>query len=155
QLPLCYVSVSSTNAYLLEGRDGWILVDCGSCLPPGWEAMEVALHQAGADPADLAMLVVTHSHADHRGLAADVVAHTGWVLAVGPAPHPILDSLRDPSTPLEARRAAGRREGVPEPALDRFVNDLPGDDNFYPPAEPARVLADGDEIESLSGPWQV
>lgn len=155
QLPLCYVSVASTNAYLLAGRGGWILVDCGSCLPPGWEAMKVALGHAGADPADLAMLVVTHSHADHRGLAADIVRHTGCTLAMGPAPHPILDTLRDPSIPLEVRRASGLREGVPTPALDRFVNDLPGDDSFYPPAEPDRILADGDEIDSQSGPWQV
>ncbi|HEY2652075.1 MAG TPA: MBL fold metallo-hydrolase [Solirubrobacteraceae bacterium] len=155
QLPLCYVSVSSTNAYLLAGRDGWILVDCGSSLPPGWEAMEIALRQAGADPADLATLVVTHSHADHRGLAADIVRHTGCTLAMGPAPHPVLDVLRDPSIPLDARRAAGRREGVPAPALDRFVNDLPGDDGVYPAAEPDRILADGEAIDSLSGPWQV
>jgi glyoxylase-like metal-dependent hydrolase (beta-lactamase superfamily II) len=155
QLPLCYISVASTNAYLLAGRDGWILVDCGSCLPPGWDAMKIALAQAGADPADLAMLVVTHSHADHRGLAADIVRHTGCIFAMGPAPHPILDSLRDPSIPLQKRRASGLREGVPEPALDRFVNDLPGDDGVFPPADPDRILADGDEIDSLSGPWRV
>jgi glyoxylase-like metal-dependent hydrolase (beta-lactamase superfamily II) len=117
--------------------------------------MKVALGHAGAGPSDLAMLVVTHSHADHRGLAADVVRNTGCGLAMGPAPHPILDTLRDPSIPLEARRASGLREGVPPPALDRFVNDLPGDDAAYPPAEPDRILADGDEIDSLSGPWQV
>lgn len=155
QLPLCYVSVASTNAYLLAGRDGWILVDCGSCLPPGWEAMEIALGKAGAEPADVALLVVTHSHADHRGLAADVVRHTACELAMGPAPHPILDILRDPSIPLETRRASGLREGIPAPALHRFVDDLPGDDGVYPAAEPDRVLAEGEEIDSLSGPWQV
>lgn len=155
QLPLCYVSVSSTNAYLLAGRDGWILVDCGSCLPPGWAAMEIALRQARADPEDLALLVVTHSHADHRGLAAAVVGHTGCTLAMGPAPHPVLDTLRDPSIPLEVRRASGLREGIPAPTLDRFVDDLPGDDGVYPSAEPDLILAAGDEIDSLSGPWQV
>jgi glyoxylase-like metal-dependent hydrolase (beta-lactamase superfamily II) len=155
QLPLCYVSVSSTNAYLLAGRDGWILVDCGSCLAPGWEAMTVALGWAGADPVEVSMLVITHSHADHRGLAADVVRHTGCTLAMGPAPHPILDTLRDPSIALEVRRASGLREGIPALALERFVNDLPGDDGVYPQVEPERILADGDEIDSLSGPWEV
>ena len=155
QLPLCYRSVASTNAYLLAGRDGWILVDCGSCLPPGWGAMEVALRQAGADPDDLEMLVVTHSHADHRGLAAELVRRTGCTLAMGEAPHPILDVLRDPSLPLDARRARGLAEGVPRVALDRFVDDLPGDDGVYPAAEPDRVLAEGEEIDSLAGPWRV
>lgn len=155
QLPLCYRSVASTNAYLLDGRDGWILVDCGSCLPPGWEAMEVALCQAGADPDDLEMLVVTHSHADHRGLAAEIVRRTGCAMAMGEAPHPVLDVLRDPSLPIEDRRARGLREGIPAFALDRFVDDLPGDDGVYPAVEPDRVLAAGARIESRSGSWEV
>jgi glyoxylase-like metal-dependent hydrolase (beta-lactamase superfamily II) len=155
QLPLCYVSVPSTNAYLIAAREGWILVDCGSALPPGWPAMEVALASAGADAVDVKLLVVTHSHADHRGLAADVVRETGCTMAMGPAPHPVLDVLRDPSIPLDARRAAGLREGIPRPALDRFVDDLPGDDGLYPEAVPDRALADGEEIDSLAGPWRV
>jgi glyoxylase-like metal-dependent hydrolase (beta-lactamase superfamily II) len=155
QLPLCYLSVASTNAYLLAGRDGWILVDCGSCLPPGWDAMEVALRQAGADPDDLELLVVTHSHADHRGLAAEVVRRTGCTLAMGEAPHPILDVLRDPRLTLDARRARGLREGIPPVALDRFVDDLPGSDGVYPAVEPDRILAAGERVESRSGGWQV
>lgn len=155
QLPLCYVSVPSTNAYLLAGPEGWILVDCGSYLPPGWDAMEVALAQAGADPTDVVLLVVTHSHADHRGLAAEVVRQTGCTLAMGPPPHPILDILRDPTIALDSRRAAGLREGVPPVALDRFVNDLPGDDGLYPKATPSLILTDGEEVDSASGPWQV
>jgi glyoxylase-like metal-dependent hydrolase (beta-lactamase superfamily II) len=155
QLPLCYRSVSSTNAYLLAGRDGWILVDCGSCLAPGWEAMEVALSQAGASAGDLELLIVTHSHADHRGLAAEVVERTGCAMAMGEAPHPILDVLRDPSLPLDARRSRGLVEGIPPVALDRFVDDLPGDDGAYPAAEPERVLAAGERIESRSGAWEV
>ena len=155
QLPLCYRSVASTNAYLLAGRDGWILVDCGSCLPPGWDAMEVALGQAGAAPEDLELLVVTHSHADHRGLAGEIVRRTGCAMAMGEAPHPILDVLRDPSLPLDARRARGLEEGIPRVALDRFVDDLPGDDGVYPAAEPDRVLVAGENLESRSGAWEV
>ena len=117
--------------------------------------MEVALRQAGADPDDLELLVVTHSHADHRGLAAEVVRRTGCTLAMGKAPHPILDVLRDPGLPLDARRARGLREGIPPVALDRFVDDLPGSDGVYPAVEPDRILATGERVESRSGGWQV
>ncbi|HTX13632.1 MAG TPA: MBL fold metallo-hydrolase [Solirubrobacteraceae bacterium] len=155
QLPLCYESVASTNAYLLAGRDGWILVDCGSCLAPGWEALEVALGQAGAAPDQLELLVVTHSHADHRGLAAEIIRQTGCEMAMGEGPHPLLDVLRDASLPLEGRRARGLREGIPRAGLDRFVNDLPGGDGVYPVAEPSRVLLTGERLESQTGPWEV
>lgn len=155
QLPLCYQSVGSANAYLLAGREGWILIDCGSCLPPAWDALEIALAQADVNPDDLELLVVTHSHADHRGLSAEIVRRTGCALAMGEGPHPILDILRDPSISLEARRARGLREGVPAVALGRFVDDLPGADGLYPVVEPDRILADGEMLESRLGSWQV
>jgi glyoxylase-like metal-dependent hydrolase (beta-lactamase superfamily II) len=74
---------------------------------------------------------------------------------MGAGPHPILDVLRDPSIPLARRRARGLREGIPESALDRFVDDLPGDDGLYPTVEPGRSLADGEQLETRAGPWQV
>jgi glyoxylase-like metal-dependent hydrolase (beta-lactamase superfamily II) len=155
QLPLCYMSVSSVNAYLLEASDGWIVVDCGSCLEPGWDAMALALEQAGAAPQDVALLVVTHSHCDHRGLAQAVVHHTGCGLAMGEGPHPVIDVLRDPLIPLDARRARGRREGVPSFALDALVDELPGSDAAYPHVEPGVVWEPGAHLQTRSGVWEV
>jgi len=153
QLPVCYESVASVNAYLLRCGEGWIMVDCGSCLAPGWDAVAVALRAAGATAGELAMLVVTHSHTDHRGGAAAVVAHSGCALALGPGPHPMIDVLRDPSTPLETRRAIGRREGIEPIALDVLVDELPGGERPYPPAEPDVTLAIGDTLATISGTW--
>jgi len=155
QLPLCYMSVASVNAYLLAGPDGWIVVDCGSCLEPGWDAMAVALEQAGAAPQDVALLVVTHSHCDHRGLAHEVVRRTGCRLAMGAGPHPVIDVLRDPLIPLDARRARARQEGVPAFALDALVDELPGSDDAYPHVEPDVVWEPGAQLQTRSGAWEV
>ena len=77
QLPLCYLSVSSVNAYLLRSDAGWIVWDCGSQLHPGWDAMELALGQAGVRPDEVTMLIASHAHTDHRGLAAEFVRAPG------------------------------------------------------------------------------
>ena len=107
--------------------------------------MEVALRQAGADPDDLEMLVVTHSHADHRGLAAEVVRRTGCTLAMGKAPHPILDVLRDPSLPLDARRARGTRQRESRGSRSTGSSTTcRGSDGVYPAVEPDRILATGE-----------
>lgn len=155
QLPLCYLSVASVNAYLLAGDEGWILWDCGSALDPGFAAIEVALGQAGALPEDVTLLIASHAHADHRGLAAEFVRRTGARLVTSAEPHPIIDVLRDPGIPLEIRRERARREGVPEFAVDGIVDELPGMDTCYPPVEPDRVLEPGDTVATASGMWEV
>ncbi len=155
RLPLCYAATAHVNAYLLKTAGGWILVDCGSALAPGWEALELALANAGARAADVELLVVTHSHADHRGLADELVAAAGCAFAMGPGPHPQIDILRDPTIELGVRRERGLREGVPAAVLDAIVDDLPaGDGHHRGRLEPDRVLHPGDEVETKLGRWQ-
>jgi glyoxylase-like metal-dependent hydrolase (beta-lactamase superfamily II) len=155
QLPLCYRSVASVNGYLLSGEDGYIVWDCGSCLDPGWDAMEVALGQAGVHPRDVSTLIVSHAHTDHRGLAAEFVDRTGARLLASPEPHPMIDVLRDPAIDLDIRRERALHEGVPGFAVDGIVDELPGMDDSYPNAEPDLVLAAGDTVDSVAGPWEV
>ncbi len=155
QLPLCYPTVVSVNAYLLAAEDGWILFDCGSCLPPGWAALEVALKAAGVAPHEISLLIASHSHTDHRGLATEVIARTGARFAMGPAPHPVIDLLRDPTVAIEQRIARGRGEGVPAELLVRIVSELPATDVGYPEAEPQITLLHGDRLGSRCGEWEV
>jgi glyoxylase-like metal-dependent hydrolase (beta-lactamase superfamily II) len=155
QLPLCYRAVASLSAYLIRDRNGYIVWDCGSCLDPGWAAMEIALGQAKVRPRDVSTLVVSHAHTDHRGLAAEFVDRTGARLLTSSEPHPMLDVIREPVIDLEIRRERARHEGVPDFAVDGIVDELPGMDNFYPHAEPDVVLMPGDAVDSDVGRWEV
>ena len=155
RLPLCYAATAHVSAYLLRTQRGWILVDCGSALAPGWEALDIALARAGAAPGDIELLVVTHSHADHRGLAAELIAAAGCGFAMGPPPHPQIDVLRDPTIPLAARRERATREGVPAHLLDALVDQLPAGDGHQNRVEPDRTLAYGEMLETATGPWEV
>ena len=60
------------HAYLLEGEDGWTLVDTGLGLPDAKERWAEQL--AGLD---VRRVVITHMHPDHVGAAADVRELTG------------------------------------------------------------------------------
>ncbi len=63
--PLGFVSV-----YLVEGGDGWTLVDAGYDYPPARAAWEAGSRSAGCDLSrDVARIVVTHFHPDHVGAA--------------------------------------------------------------------------------------
>jgi glyoxylase-like metal-dependent hydrolase (beta-lactamase superfamily II) len=146
QLPLPYSVMPSVNAYLLELDDGYCLVDCGTSLDPGWDALVRGLELAGARPGEIRTLVCTHMHADHAGLASTVIERTGCELLRGVGPHTIDDRLRDPATELHARRAIGRREGVPEREIDRWVNAHLADDVRHARARADRLLAPGDVL---------
>jgi glyoxylase-like metal-dependent hydrolase (beta-lactamase superfamily II) len=155
RLPLPYLPSPSVNAYLLALDDGYCLVDCGTSLEPGWEALEHALELAGARPADIRRLVCTHLHADHAGLAATLVERTGCALLRAPGPHTVDDRLRDPVIALAQRREEACREGVPEEEVDRWVDTHLADDVHHERARADRLLAAGDVLDTRAGRWRV
>ncbi|WP_228282566.1 MBL fold metallo-hydrolase [Rubrobacter tropicus] len=73
--PLGFVAV-----YLIEGTDGWTLVDAGYDYPPAREAWKAGAYVAGCDLSrDVSRIVVTHFHPDHIGAAR-------WLQEVSAAP---------------------------------------------------------------------
>ena len=63
--PLGFVAV-----YLVEGDDGWVLIDAGYDYAPAREAWERGAAAAGCDLSrDVERVVVTHFHPDHIGAA--------------------------------------------------------------------------------------
>lgn len=72
-LPLVFVSV-----YLIEGEDGWTVVDAGYEYPDTYEVWERGAESIGIDLArDVARIVVTHFHPDHIGAARWLQERTG------------------------------------------------------------------------------
>ncbi|MCA1715909.1 MAG: MBL fold metallo-hydrolase, partial [Actinobacteria bacterium] len=80
-IPLVFVS-----AYLVEGEDGWTIIDTGFDYPEGREAWEVGAKAVGCDlRRDVSRIVVTHFHPDHLG-----AAH--WLQGISGAPVCMLES---------------------------------------------------------------
>lgn len=104
-------------AYLIDGPEP-ILVDAG---PPGEEGraqLERGLAARGYEPADVAHVVITHPHTDHTGLVADLVGDGARLYAADMA----IEQLgRDPDDLAGAVRETAREVGVPEKALDTYV----------------------------------
>ncbi|MEO0558778.1 MAG: MBL fold metallo-hydrolase [Bacteroidota bacterium] len=81
------IPLSWSNAYLILGERP-ILVDPGS--PGDEEALGEALAAYDVAWEDLALIIVTHGHADHAGAAAAAVARSGAPLLAGAADRPLL-----------------------------------------------------------------
>lgn len=154
-LPLVYPRPRSVNAYLLELDDGVCLVDCGSCVEPGWTALVHALGQAGRAPDDIRLLVCTHLHQDHAGLAATVASEVGCPLARPRGPQTAHDGLRDSAIDLVARRERATREGVPPDQLPLLVGSVIAADGFHDRARFDRTLDARDTITGPCGTWEI
>ena len=71
--PLRFVSV-----YLVEGNDGWSILDAGYDYPPARAAWESGAAAVGCDLGrDVDRIVVTHFHPDHIGAARWLHERTG------------------------------------------------------------------------------
>ncbi|MDR3175218.1 MAG: MBL fold metallo-hydrolase [Desulfovibrio sp.] len=77
-LPLPDNPLKSLNAYLIRGERRHLLVDTGFNRQECREALFPALEQLGARPGEFDVFV-THLHADHSGLAADLAAAPGTI----------------------------------------------------------------------------
>src|SRR5215207_704958 len=79
ELPLPHVG--SVNAWLLHGSP-LTLVDTGPKLEPALAALEQGLAREGLRVEDLELVLATHHHLDHVGLAATIRRRSGATVAV-------------------------------------------------------------------------
>src|ERR1700710_1914957 len=85
RLPLPWPGVPHGNAWAVESGDGIVLFDTGMGGKGRLRQLDLALAQAGFGVEDIGLLVCTHSHIDHYGLASSIVEAAGCELWMHPA----------------------------------------------------------------------
>ena len=72
QLPLPVSGLDYVNIYLVQGDDGYLLVDSGWNTNDAFNSLEKQLTDNGIDFKDISQIVVSHIHPDHYGLAGRI-----------------------------------------------------------------------------------
>jgi glyoxylase-like metal-dependent hydrolase (beta-lactamase superfamily II) len=156
RLPLPWPGVPHGNVWAVAADGGIVLFDTGIGGKGGLRRFDVALAQAGFGLEDVRLLVCTHSHTDHYGLAAPIVAGAGCELWMHPAWEHVRPLADDPAAHLEARIEVARQSGFPADSLERFrARHKDGDSGIDAIVEPDRDLLPGVEVETDLGAWQV
>jgi glyoxylase-like metal-dependent hydrolase (beta-lactamase superfamily II) len=157
RLPLPWPGVPHGNVWALTAGDGIVLFDTGIGGPGRLRALDLALGQAGFGFEDIRLLVCTHSHTDHYGLAAPITERAGCELWMHPAWEHARTAVDDPAAALEQRLEVARQSGVPPAALERYRQSRGDGDNLWVDGirEPDRELLPGVEVETDHGTWQV
>jgi glyoxylase-like metal-dependent hydrolase (beta-lactamase superfamily II) len=156
RLPLPWDQITHVNAYAIERDDGIVLVDCGSAGDETHRgALEAALGLAGFTIEDVRVLVGTHTHSDHVGLAAWVIERSGAEFWMHPDTGHFYDATREPERIAAARERRARQEGVPEDLLELYRDVREETDGVLEPVRPDRPLLGGVKIRSNLGDWEV
>jgi glyoxylase-like metal-dependent hydrolase (beta-lactamase superfamily II) len=156
RLPLPWPGVPHVNAFAIEAAEGIVLVDTGIHEPGSMEELLRALRQAGWRFEDIVLVVCTHAHSDHYGLAAPIVEATGCELWMHPRHEHMTRAVADPEQSIARRIEVARQSGVPLEPLREWAERRRSD----PPSIagvvlPDRELLPGVEIETKLGSWSV
>jgi glyoxylase-like metal-dependent hydrolase (beta-lactamase superfamily II) len=157
RLPLPWPGVPHGNAWALQAGDGLVLFDTGMGGSGRMRQLDVALAQAGFGIEDIGLVVCTHSHTDHYGLAAPITERAGCELWMHPAWEHVRLIADDPKAALEQRIEVARQSGVPAKSLERYRQSRDKSDETGIDAikVPDRELLPGVEVETDHGTWQV
>jgi glyoxylase-like metal-dependent hydrolase (beta-lactamase superfamily II) len=156
RLPLPWPGVPHVNAFAIQAGEGILLVDTGIYEPCAREELERALDQAGRRLSDVQLLVCTHAHSDHYGLAADVVGTAGCELWMHPRHEHMTHAAADPERALERRIEVAHQSGVPLEPLRRWAAERRAQNyGIAGVVLPHRELVDGVEVDTDLGRWMV
>ena len=122
-IPLPLAHVGSVNAWLLRG-DPVTLIDTGPRDDGALAALEAGLRREGLRVEDIELLLATHHHLDHVGLAATIQRRSGAAVAV-------LDRVADYARALRRRGRGGppvraRADGATTACPEQVVADTRG-----------------------------
>ena len=150
--PACRTSTPSRS----RSGDGIVLFDTGMATEDGQRQLELALAQVGFRLEDVQLVVCTHSHTDHYGLAGPIIDRAGCELWMHPAWGHIRALIDDPDAALDRRIEVARQSGVPQSGLEAYEKSRRGADTGIARAVPPdRELVPGVEVETDLGVWQV
>jgi glyoxylase-like metal-dependent hydrolase (beta-lactamase superfamily II) len=157
RLPLPWPGVPHGNAWAVESDGGIVMFDTGMGGKGRLRQLDLALAQAGFGVEDVRLVVCTHSHTDHYGLAGSIVEAAGCELWMHPRWEHVRPLAEDSAAALEARIEVARQSGVPPASLERYRERREEDDETGIDIlkEPDRDLLPGIEVETDLGTWQV
>jgi glyoxylase-like metal-dependent hydrolase (beta-lactamase superfamily II) len=146
--------VGPINVYLLEGPL-LTLVDTGAKTSRTMTELRQGLAAHGYRVADIRQIIITHAHADHFGLAAEIVAESGAeVLTHRRNLYWLTDYQNEWVRRYDFYTEVFRQSGLSD-EMARQVRDASAAMVRYADSVPAaRLLDEGDVLELDGEPWQ-
>ncbi len=156
RLPLPWPGVPHGNAWAVAHDGGIVLFDTGYAGDDGTRGLEMALAQVGFELTDVRLIVCTHAHSDHYGLAGPIADASGAEVWIHPRWTHVRGMAENPEAAMERRLEVARQSGVPMKALKRYMERRGGTSTGIARlVPPDRELVPGVQVETDLGLWDV
>jgi len=157
KLPLKDNPLGYINTYLIHGSEGWLLLDAGWNDQDSFEALSRRLKEIHIDYEDIDLIIITHMHPDHIGMAGRIQELSGASLAVHEVEKDYLDSKLLWTTDLVYQEINNwlRTNGVPNENLTADMNSSGEMQSLIPEAGFDRGLTDGEIVSTGTFELQV
>jgi glyoxylase-like metal-dependent hydrolase (beta-lactamase superfamily II) len=139
RIPFFLGPIPYTTGYLIDGDDGFVLVDTG--IPGRATAVLRSLTALRRQAADVKHILITHHHYDHTGNLAELAARTDATVYVHPLDAPI--TRGDVTIPQTTKNGLGAK--VITSISKRMMPER------LPPVEIGHELHDGEELPLAGG----
>jgi glyoxylase-like metal-dependent hydrolase (beta-lactamase superfamily II) len=153
QLPFPDEPSEHVNIYLVQGKEGALLVDTGWNTPENFAILEGGIEELGLGWGNISQIVVTHIHPDHYGLAGKIKQLSPARLAMHRIEKDLIKTWYiDKEGFLRSARASLCSNGMPvehlpQPQEESWRAELEVL-NSVAPVQPDFVLHGGEEISS-------
>ena len=147
--------VGPVNVYLIEG-DLLTLIDTGPKAHVTREALQAGLGRLGRRLEDIRRIIVTHHHADHMGLAAEITQLSGAEIWTHPYSVPWLaDYATEQARHAPFYAAIWQQAGVPAEIVALMNASNSSLVRWVDPVMATHTLDESQQIEFGGTPWQV
>ncbi len=140
-------SLDYINIYLIEDKKGFLMVDSGWNTDEAFSTLHNRLIKSGHDFQSIKQIVITHVHPDHYGMAGRIKQLSGATIAMH---HLEKDFIEPRYVQMEQLLHQTDRmlvtNGVPEDEIANLRDASLDIVNYIVPAQPDRVLHNGDVI---------
>ncbi|MDY6970762.1 MAG: MBL fold metallo-hydrolase [Thermodesulfobacteriota bacterium] len=148
RMPLPNSPLGHLNAYVLEGDDGWALIDTGWDFPGAFSSAKRQLKEKGIDLDAISQIFITHVHVDHYGLIGRLKEASGASTAFHEKEAAFLSKMAASELEFSALMELQLTENgmsLRETSGLDFILDV-GGTLIYPLDPPDKILRDGDRI---------
>lgn len=143
-------AVGAVNAYLIEG-DPLTLIDSGPNSGRGLDVLSESIAAHGHSIEDIGLILLTHNHSDHIGLAEILVEHSGAeVAALGVAAERLANYDVESEADDEFAVELMLRSGIPEEIALALRQVSSGYRGWGAPVQVTQPLVDG-QVMKLAG----
>ena len=136
------------NSYLLQGTDGWLMIDTGWNVDYAFESLKQQLKDIDLSLEQITQIVITHMHFDHYGLTRRIKAVSSATVAYHRIEKETLEAMMQSEKQIwDQGREMMLSNGVPpsKPGEARPAHLAAARDSMV---WPDRVLEDGDQLST-------